>query len=186
MKRYEIDTNHTNLGFSAKHMVFTTVRGRFQDFDGYLEVADEGDYTTAQGDFNVRLASVDTGNEKRDEHLRSADFFDVEKLPTMNFHPTSVRGLGGDRYAVAGDLTIREVTNPVELEVRVEGRIPRDAFGKERIALSATGSLNRKDWGLNWNMALETGGFLVSDEIKLEIESAFVAYAAESSAHAAA
>ena len=85
----------------------------------------------------------------------------------------------GDRYAVTGDLTIREVTRPVELAVSVEGRIPRDAFGKERIAVSATGTLNRKDWGLNWNMALETGGFLVSDEIKLEIESAFLADAAE-------
>ena len=185
MKRYEIDANHTNLGFTAKHMLFTTVRGRFQDFTGYLEVED-GDYTTARGEFMVQLASVESGNDKRDEHLRSADFFDAANHPTMTFRPTAVRGLGGDRYAVTGDLTIREVTRPVELQVSVEGLIPRDAFGKERIALSATGALNRKDWGLNWNMALETGGVLVSDEIKLEIESAFVADAVEPAATAAA
>jgi polyisoprenoid-binding protein YceI len=178
MKRYEIDKNHTNLGFTAKHMMFTTVRGSFQDFDGHLEVTD-GDYTTAQGEFVLRTASIQTGNEKRDEHLRSADFFDAAGHPTLSFRPSSVRPLGGDRYGVTGDLTIREVTRPVELAVSVEGRIPRDAFGKERIAISATGTLNRKDWGLNWNMALETGGFLVSDEIKLEIESAFLADAAQ-------
>jgi polyisoprenoid-binding protein YceI len=182
---YEIDKNHTNLGFTAKHMVFTTVRGRFDDFTGRLEVED-GDYTTARGRFEVQVASIETGNEKRDEHLRSADFFDAAAHPTLSFQPTAVRALGNDRYAVTGDLTIREVTRPVELQVSVEGRILRDAFGKERIAISASGVINRKDWGLNWNMALETGGFLVSDEIKLEIESAFVADAVGPSAIAAA
>ena len=184
-RRYEIDKNHTNLGFTAKHMMFTTVRGRFDDFDGHLEVED-GDYTTAKGRFDVRVASLVSGNDKRDEHLRSADFFDAATHATLSFQPTAVRSLGNNRYAVTGDLTIREVTKPVELQVSVEGRIPRDAFGKERIAISASGTLNRKDWGLNWNMALETGGFLVSDEIKLEIESAFVAEAVEASATAAA
>jgi polyisoprenoid-binding protein YceI len=178
MQRYEIDKNHSSLGFTAKHMIFTTVRGSFQDFDGHLQIED-GDYTTAQGEFSLRVASIQTGNEKRDEHLRSADFFDAAGHPTLSFRPSSVHSLGGDRYAVTGDLTIREVTRPIELAVSVEGRIPRDAFGKERIAVSATGTLNRKDWGLNWNLALETGGLLVSDEIKLEIESAFLADAVE-------
>ena len=184
-KRYEIDKNHTSLGFTAKHMLFTTVRGRFDDYEGYLDVED-GEYATAKGKFEVRIASIESGNEKRDEHLRSADFFDVATHPTMTFQPDAIRPLGGERYAVTGDLTIREVTRPIELQVTVEGRIPRDAFGKERIALSASGVLNRKDWGLNWNMALETGGVLVSEEIKLEIESAFVADAVEPSATAAA
>jgi polyisoprenoid-binding protein YceI len=184
-KRYEIDKNHTNLGFTAKHMMFTTVRGRFNDFDGHLEIED-GDYSTARGSFDVKVASLESGNDKRDEHLRSADFFDAATHATLSFRPTAVRALGSDRYAVTGDLTIREVTKPVELQVSVEGRIPRDAFGKERIAISASGVLNRKDWGLNWNMAMETGGFLVSDEIKLEIESAFIADAVEPSATAAA
>lgn len=184
-KRYEIDKNHTSLGFTAKHMVFTTVRGHFADYDGHLEVED-GDYTTAKGAFEVRVASIDSGNEKRDEHLRSADFFDVATYPTLSFVPTAVRALGNDRFAVTGDLTIREVTKPIELAVSVEGRIPVDAWGKERVAISASGTLNRKDWGLNWNMALETGGFLVSDDIKLEIESAFVAEVAAPAGTAAA
>jgi polyisoprenoid-binding protein YceI len=184
-KRYEIDKHHTNLGFTAKHMVFTTVRGRFDDYDGYLEVED-GDYATAKGAFDIRVASIETGNEKRDEHLRSADFFDAATHPNLSFVPTAIKPLGGDRYAVTGDLTIREVTKPVELAVSVQGRIPVDAFGKERVAISASGTLNRKDWGLNWNMALETGGVLVSDEIKLEIESAFVADAASPAGTAAA
>ena len=177
-KRYEIDKNHSVLGFSAKHMVFTTVRGRFQDYDGYVEVED-GDFTTASGEFKIRVASIDSGNQQRDDHLRSADFFDAANQPEMTFRPTAVRPLGGDRYGVTGDLVIRGQARPIDLQVKVEGRIPQDPFGKERIALSATGSVNRKDWGLNWNMALETGGWLVGEEIKLEIESAFVTDAAE-------
>nr|MDQ6919296.1 YceI family protein [Candidatus Dormibacteraeota bacterium] len=144
------------------------------DYGGYVEV-DPDDYTTATGEFTLQVASIDSSNDKRDEHLRSADFFNAAEYPILTFRPTSVAAKGGDRYAVTGDLTIREVTKPVELDVKVEGRIPKDAFGKERIAVSATGSVNRKDWELSWNMALETGGFLVSDEIKIEVEAAFVA-----------
>ncbi len=173
MTRYEIDKNHSNLGFTAKHMVFTTVRGQFTEYDGYVEVEGD-DYTKAKSEFTLQVASIDSNNEKRDEHLRSADFFNTAKYPTLTFRPTTIVARGGDRYAVTGDLTVREVTKPIELDVKVEGRIAKDAFGKERIALSATGSINRKDWDLNWNMALETGGFLVSDEIKVEVEAAFV------------
>ena len=174
MNRYELDTQHTDLGFTAKHMVFTTVRGRFNEYDGYVEV--DGDhFTDAKGEFTLQVASIDSANEKRDEHLRSADFFNAAEYPVLTFRPTSVAAKGDDHYAVIGDLTIRDVTKPIELDAKVEGRIPRDAFGKERIAVSATGTLNRKDWGLNWNMALETGGFLVSEEIKIVVEAAFVA-----------
>jgi polyisoprenoid-binding protein YceI len=185
MTRYEIDKNHSSLGFTAKHMVFTTVRGHFGKYDGHVEV-EGADYATAGGEFMLEVASLESNNEKRDGHLRSADFFDAEKFPTMTFRSTSVKRLGSDRFAVTGDLTIREVTKPIELAVSVEGRIPRDAFGKERIAISATGTISRKDWDLNWNMALETGGFLVSDEIKIEVEAAFVADAQEASATVAA
>jgi polyisoprenoid-binding protein YceI len=185
MTRYEIDKNHSSLGFTAKHMMFTTVRGHFTQYDGGVELED-GDYSTAKGEFTLDVMSIESNNEKRDGHLRSADFFDAETYPTMTFRSTALESLGGDRYSVTGDLTIRDVTRPIELAVTVEGRIPRDAFGKERIAVSASGILNRKDWGLNWNMALETGGFLVSDEIKLEIEAAFVADAQEISNTAAA
>jgi polyisoprenoid-binding protein YceI len=174
MNRYELDPNHTDLGFTAKHMVFTTVRGRFSEYDGYVEV-DGDDYSKAKGEFTLQVASINSGNEKRDEHLRSADFFNAAEYPVLTFAPATIVAKGGDRYAVTGDLTIREVTKPIELDVKVEGRIAKDAFGKERIAVSANGTLNRKDWNLNWNMALETGGFLVSDEIKIEVEAAFVA-----------
>ena len=174
MNRYELDPNHTDLGFTAKHMVFTTVRGRFNEYDGYVEV-DGDDFTNAKGEFTLQVASIDSANEKRDEHLRSADFFNAAEYPVLTFRPTAVATKGGDRYAVTGDLTIREITRPIELDVKVEGRIAKDAFGKERIAVSATGTVNRKDWGLNWNMALETGGFLVSEEIKIVVEAAFVA-----------
>jgi polyisoprenoid-binding protein YceI len=174
MTRYELDKHHSDLGFTAKHMVFTTVRGHFTQYDGYVEVEGD-DYTKATGEFTLQVASINSNNEKRDEHLRSADFFNAAQYPTLTFRPTAIVAKGGDRYAVTGDLTIREVTRPIELDVRVEGRIATDAFGKERIAVSGTGSVNRKDWDLNWNMALETGGFLVSDEIKIEVEAAFVA-----------
>lgn len=185
MTRYELDKNHSDLGFSAKHMVFTTVRGHFTQYEGHLEVEGD-DYARAKGEFAVQVASIDSNNEKRDEHLRSADFFDTARYPAMTFRPTAIAARAGGHYAVTGDLVIREVSRPIELDVKVEGRIPRDAFGKERIAVSATGSINRKDWDLNWNMALETGGLLVSDEIKIEVEAAFVADAQETSATAAA
>lgn len=174
MNRYEIDKNHSSLGFTAKHMVFTTVRGHFGEYDGYVEV-DGDDYTKAKGEFTLQVASIESNNQKRDEHLRSGDFFNAAEYPVLTFRPTAIAAKGGDRYAVTGDLTVREMTKPFELDVKVEGRIAKDAFGKERIAVSATGTLNRKDWGLNWNMALETGGVLVSDEIKIEVEAAFVA-----------
>jgi polyisoprenoid-binding protein YceI len=185
MTRFEIDKAHSRLGFNAKHMMFTTVRGQFEDYDGYLE-AEGQDYAGAKGEFTVRVASIQTHNEKRDDHLRSGDFFDAANNPTMTFRPTAIRPAGDGVYAVTGDLTIREITKPIELNVTVEGRLPRDAWGKERVAVTAVGSLNRKDWGLNWNMALETGGWLVSDEIKLEVEAAFVADAVEAAATSAA
>ena len=176
MARHEIDSSHTTFGFSAKHMVFTTVRGSFSDFAGGVDVEGD-DNTQAKGRFVVQTASISTGDAKRDDHLRSADFFDAATYPTITFVPTSIVAQGSERYQVTGDLTMRDVTKPIVLDVTVEGRHAKDAFGKQRIAVSATGSLNRKEWGLNWNMALETGGVLVSEQIKLEIEAAFVAEA---------
>ena len=174
MARYEIDRSHTTLGFTAKHMMFTTVRGSFQEFEGGVEVEGD-DYTKATGRVVIQVESVNTGDAKRDGHLRSGDFFDSAAYPTLTFVPTAIAGKGSDRYVVTGDLTIRDVTKPIELDVTVEGRIAKDRFGKERIAVSATGKINRKEWGLNWNMALEAGGLLVSEDIKLEIDAAFVA-----------
>ena len=175
MARYEIDGAHSTIGFTAKHMMFTTFSGQFTDFEGQVEVDGE-DYTTARGEFTIRTASVNTNAQQRDDHLRSADFFEAEKYPTMTFRSTGVTRQGDD-YKVTGDLTIRDVTRPIDLTVTVEGRVAKDAFGKERVGISARGKINRKDFGLNWNVALETGGWLVSETVNLEIEAAFTAVA---------
>ncbi len=173
MARYEIDNSHTTIGFTAKHMMFTTVRGHFADFKGQVEV-DGDNYATAKGEVTIQTASVSTNSQDRDNHLRSADFFAADKYPVMTFRSTNVTPQGDD-FLVTGDLTIRAVTRPIELVVTVEGRVAKDAWGKERVGISAKGKINRKDFGLTWNMALETGGVLVSETVNLEIEAAFTA-----------
>jgi polyisoprenoid-binding protein YceI len=179
-----MDKAHSRLGFTAKHMMFTTVRGNFADYDGYVEV-DGDDYSGAKGEFTVKTASIETGVQQRDDHLRSPDFFNAPEFPDLTFRPTSITATGTDVYKVAGDLTIRGFSKPIELDVTVEGKLDKDAWGKQRVAITALGAINRKDWGLNWNMALETGGWLVSDTIKIEVEAAFVAEAASESGAAA-
>jgi len=177
MTRYEIDKAHSRFGFTAKHMMFTTVRGQFTDYDGHVEVEGD-DYAGATGEFTVKVASIESGVQQRDDHLRSPDFFNAPEFPDLTFKPTAIVPTGNDHYQVTGDLTIRGVTKPVELDVILEGRLDKDAWGKQRVAITALGQVNRKDWGLNWNLALETGGWLVSDTIKIEVEAAFVAEAA--------
>jgi len=125
MNRYELDTNHTDMGFTAKHMVFTTVRGRFNEYDGYVEV-DGDDFTNAKGEFTLQVASIDSSNEKRDEHLRSADFFNAAEYPVLTFRPTGVQARGDNRYAVTGDLTIREVAEMVADVVGFDGELVQD------------------------------------------------------------
>ncbi len=171
-KRYDFDPMHTRLGFSAKHMMVTTVRGHFGKFAGYVEVEDD-DPTTATGEVTVETASVDTGVEMRDNDLRSDHFFDVERYPELRFVITGVEALGGERYRVRGDLTIRDATKPVELEAEMEGRL-NDPWGNERVAVSASGELNRRDWNMTWNQILEAGRLLVSEQVKLELEAALV------------
>jgi polyisoprenoid-binding protein YceI len=169
---YDVDPNHTSLGFAGKHMMVTTVRGRFKDFTGQVEV-DDDDPTTAVAALTIKVASLDTGQDQRDQHLRSADFFDVERYPEMTFATTGVESRGGNRYEVTGDLTIKDQTRPINLDVEVEERFT-DPFGHERVGVTATGKLNRKDWGLSWNQVLEAGRLLVGNDIKLEIESALI------------
>jgi polyisoprenoid-binding protein YceI len=169
---YSLDRNHTRLEFSAKHLMVTTVRGTFEDFAGTVEI-DGDDLTTARGSVTVKTASLWTGVEMRDNHLRSDDFFGVEKYPEMRFQSTAVEQTGENTYQVTGDLTIREVTHPITLDVEVEGQII-DPWGNERVGLSARGRLNRKDWGLNWNQAVEAGGVVVSDSINITVEAALV------------
>jgi polyisoprenoid-binding protein YceI len=167
MTTWKIDNAHTQVNFSAKHMMVTTVRGTFHDVDGTIEL-DESDPTRSRGEFRVAAASVDTNFGARDAHLRSADFFDAERFPSITFVSTDIESVGHDQYRVTGDLTIRDVTRPITFDVQLEG-IVRGLSGSRHAGLSATTKVAREDWGLNWNVALEQGGWLVGKEIKLDI-----------------
>jgi polyisoprenoid-binding protein YceI len=167
MTTWKIDNAHTQVNFSAKHMMVTNVRGTFHDIDGTIEL-DENDPTRSRGEFTVSAASVDTNFGARDTHLRSADFFDAERYPNIAFASTDIERVGDDHYEVTGDLTIRDVTRPITFDVRLEG-IVRGMSGGRHAGLSASAKFPREDWGLNWNVALEQGGWLVGKDIKLEI-----------------
>ena len=149
-------------------MMISTVRGRFKRFSGTVE-ADEQNPTTAQVEVQIDAASIDTGDDKRDTHLRSPDFFNVEQYPHITFKSTKVEQRDANHGQIAGDLTIRDMTKPVILEVEYAG-MAKSPWGTISAGFSAHTRLNRKDWGLTWNVALETGGWLVSDEIKIDIE----------------
>jgi polyisoprenoid-binding protein YceI len=165
---WKTDPAHTTVQFSAKHMMITTVRGRFHKVDATLWL-DEGDITRSSVSATIDAASIDTGVADRDKHLRSADFLDVEKYPTLTFRSKRIEQTGDGEYRVIGDLTIHGVTREVALDTTFEGR-GRDPFGNEKISFAARTTLNRKDFGLTWNVALETGGVLVSDTLKVEID----------------
>ena len=165
---WTIDTAHSTVSFSARHMGLAKVRGQFDRFTGEIE-GDPSDITTATARFEVDLASVDTGNDDRDAHLRSADFFDVEKHPTMTFVSRSVEPAGPDTFRVLGDLTIKGITKPVELEYEHGGE-GVDPYGNRKLGGTLTGTIKRSEWDLTWNVALETGGWLVSDKISIEID----------------
>ncbi len=161
-----IDQSHTTAEFSVKHMMIATVKGRFNQVQGSI-VADPANLTSAQFEGTVQVASIHTGDEQRDAHLRSADFFDVENHPTLSFRSTGVQQQG-DELKLLGDLTIRGTTKPVTWTLEYEGQ-GKDPWGNQRIAFTATTSLNRKEFGLTWNAALETGGVLVGETVKLEV-----------------
>jgi len=165
---WTIDPAHTEVGFSVKHLMISTVRGRFADVRGTIRL-DGDDLTQASVEAEIATASIDTRQEQRDAHLRSPDFFEVEKYPTITFRSTSVERIKNDRYRITGDLTIRDVTREVVLEGTDEGR-GRDPWGGDRLGFSATTTIDRRDFGLTWNQALETGGVLVSNEIKIAID----------------
>ncbi len=170
---WTIDPNHSTVGFAVKHMMFATVRGRFNDVAGTIRF-DPDHIERSSVDVTIQTASVDTGIGPRDADLRSANFFDVERFPTMSFHSTSVEG-DGERFTVHGQLTIKGTTRPIALAAEYQGRGANPA-GAEVAGFAATGKLNRRDFGLTWNQALESGGVLVGDDIKLnlEIEAAIV------------
>jgi len=166
--KWAVDPTHSSVEFSIRHMMFTNVKGAFQTYDATIE-ADPNDLTTANISFSVDLASVDTKNEDRDNHLRSADFFDVENKPKMTFTSTKVEKKDEGEYAVTGDLSLNGVTKPETFDVTFEGQ-GKDPWGNEKAGFSAEGTLNRSDYGLTWNAALETGGVLVGDKVKVSLE----------------
>lgn len=170
--RWAFDPAHTKLGFATKHMMFTTVRGHFEEFEGTFEIPE--DPSKAWGKVVIKTGSIHTGNEDRDGHLRTNDFFEVDKYPEITFESTDIELVSDDKARVTGDLTVRDVTKPVTLDVIFEGHVPSDAFGYERVGLHATTTLNREEWGLTWNKSLEGGGFLVGKEVTLELDIAAI------------
>ncbi len=168
---WKIDPSHTTLEFSAKHMMITTVKGRFAEVEGSIAVPEAGP-SEAEVEVSIPAASIDTRTEQRDEHLRSGDFLDAENHPHLTFRSTAVDGSfdnPGDSFKLRGELTIRGTTKPVTLDVTYQGE-GQDPWGGTRRSFSATGKIDRRDFGLTWNQALETGGVLVSNEIKLNFD----------------
>ncbi|HZA76305.1 MAG TPA: YceI family protein [Acidimicrobiales bacterium] len=163
-----IDPAHSDVQFVARHMMISKVRGRFREFEGWLHIAERPEDSSVE--VVIQAASIDTGDSQRDAHLRSPDFLDVEQFPEIRFRSTSVRPAGDDdRYEVVGDLTIRGVTRPVTLDVEFEG-IAVDPWGGTRAGFVASGEINREDFDVTWNQALETGGFLVGKGVRVELD----------------
>ncbi|HVE99377.1 MAG TPA: YceI family protein [Mycobacteriales bacterium] len=166
---WTIDPTHSSLDFTVRHAMVAKVRGRFTDFSGTLRL-DDADPTRSSAEVEVALASVDTGNAQRDEHLRTSDFFEVETFPTMTFRSTKAEVRDVDEYTLHGDLTIHGVTKPVRFDVTLHGTAV-DPFGNERIGFEGATTISRKDWGLSWNAPLEAGaGVLVSDKVAISLD----------------
>jgi polyisoprenoid-binding protein YceI len=164
---WNIDPSHSIVSFVARHLVITKVRGTFGEVSGAVVIADDKLASTVQA--TIGMASITTGDEGRDGHLKSADFFDVETYPNMTFVSTGIRGDGAE-YVLTGDLTIKGVSKSIELDLEFEGVSP-DPWGGTRVGFSATGEINRRDFGLNFDVKVDTGGALVGEKIKLEIEA---------------
>ena len=180
---WEIDPAHSTIEFSVKHMMFTTVRGRFKTFKGTIN-ANRRDPNASTVTVDIDASSIDTGVGDRDAHLKSADFLDVATHPAITFRSKRVEGAAdkeGDRFKLTGDLTIRGKTMEVTLDCTYQGR-GKDPWGKERAGASATGEIDRRQWGLQWNQALETGGVLVGNTVKFEIDIQAVRAAASAAA----
>ena len=165
---WTVDSAHTHAGFSVRHMMITTVRGSFAGVSGTL-VLDEQDAAKSSVSLDIEAATIDTGMAARDEHLRSGDFFDVANHPAITFRSRSVEATGKAAYRVTGDLTIRGTTREVVVDVEEEGR-GKDPWGGDRVGFTGSTKIDRTDWGLVWNQGLETGGVLVSNEVRISVE----------------
>jgi polyisoprenoid-binding protein YceI len=165
---YTIDPAHSTIGFVARHAMVTNVKGSFQDFTGTLHL-DGTDPSRSTASLDVVMDSIETGNADRDGHLKSADFFKADEFPAMTFRSTKAEALGGDDYRITGDLTILGTTRPLAIDLEFNGAA-KDPFGNERVGFEGKAEILRSEWGLTWNAALETGGVLVSDKIKLNFD----------------
>ncbi|HET6923947.1 MAG TPA: YceI family protein [Anaeromyxobacteraceae bacterium] len=175
-QNWQVDGSHSAVGLTVRHMVISKVRGRFARWNARLQL-DTADLARSAVEVDIEAASIDTGVADRDAHLRSADFLDAEKYPTLRYRSRKVEVLSPERLRVVGDLTIRDVTREVPLEVEYGGQ-GKDPWGNQRVGFIATASLNRKDFGLAWNQVLETGGVLVAERVDVEIELQAIAQAA--------
>jgi polyisoprenoid-binding protein YceI len=163
---WNIDGSHSTVGFTARHLMITKVRGRFGAVEGAITISEDRLMSSVAA--TVQMASIDTGDAGRDDHVRSADFFDVENFPTMSFVSTGVGGDGAE-YSLTGDLTIKGITKSVEFDVEFDG-VGGDPWGGTRVGFTAEAEINRKDWGIDFNMVLDTGGVMVSDKIKVQLD----------------
>ncbi len=168
MPKWNVDVSHTNVGFQVKHMMVSKVRGHFTDFEGTIEGNPEN-LANSSVKFQVNLDSINTSNEDRDNHLRSPDFFEVEEHPHMIFKSTKITDKGNNEFDLTGDLTIKGVTKEITFDTVFEGKAV-NPWGQEVVGFTASGKLDRKEFGLTWNQALEAGGFLVGDTIDISIE----------------
>lgn len=166
--KWIIDGSHSEVGFSVKHLMVSTVKGRFGKVSGSFDL-DEQDHAKTAIEATIETVSISTNDEKRDGHLRSPEFFDSETYPNITFKSTKVEKVSDDQYIVTGDLTLRDVTKPVTMNVEYSGQV-KSPFGDTRSGFSATTSISRKDFGLNWNVALEAGGVMVSDKVQIYLE----------------
>lgn len=170
--KWALDPTHSELTFKVRHLMITNVKGEFRSFQAYIE-SNGDDFSLARVEVTVDAASIDTNNADRDNHLRSADFFETERFPALTFKGTSFTRLDEENYRLRGLLTMKGVEKEIDLDVEFGG-IVRDPYGNEKAGFSISGTLNRKDWGLNWNAALEAGGVVVSEEVRLQAEVQFV------------
>ena len=167
---WDVDPAHSTVEFSVRHVMVTTVKGQFQKVTGTV-VLDEKDATKSTVEASIETASIDTREAKRDAHLKSADFFDAAKFPALTFKSTKIEKAGKGKFKVTGDLAMHGVTKPVVLMVEGPSASIKDPYGRTVKGVMATGKLDRKDWGMSWNKALDSGGFVVSDEVKLDINA---------------
>jgi polyisoprenoid-binding protein YceI len=167
--RWTIDPAHTEVTFSAKHLGVATVRGRFTRFEGEIDLDDDANPTTASGRVEIDAASIDTANADRDAHLRSADFLDVERYPTLVVELRSVQAKGDDSFAVVCDVTIKDQTHPATFEYEHGGTVT-DPYGNTKAGGTLVGTIERSTWGLTWNVPLDGGGWLVSEKIRIEVD----------------